>query len=79
MESIEYLAAVTEMRETWATYITARDAHDTANYAAALVDSDAYAAADAAARTALDAKNSAHVAYLAAAHVVRCLQNNKNQ
>ena len=80
MESIEYLAAVTEMRETWATYITARDAHDTANYAAALVDSDAYAAADAAVRDALDVKNSASVAYLVAANVVGCLETkNKDQ
>jgi predicted RNA-binding protein associated with RNAse of E/G family len=72
-------AAVTEMREARAKYLTTRDAYDIANEAAALVDSDAYAAADAAVRDALCAKNSAHVAYLAAAHVVRCLQNNKNQ
>jgi hypothetical protein len=79
MESIEYLAAVTAMREAWATYITARDAHDTANYAAALVDRDAYAAADAAARDAFEVRSYASVAYLAAVRVVRCLQNNKNQ
>jgi hypothetical protein len=72
-------AAVTEMREARAKYLTTRDAYDIANEAAALVDSDAYAAADAAVRDALDVKISAYTAFIVAARVVRCLQNNKNK
>jgi hypothetical protein len=83
-------AAVSEMHEAWTKYLTARDAYDTANHdenfaydKAQVLDSwETYIIALEAydtARDALCAKNSAYVAYLAAARVVRCLQNNKNQ
>ena len=72
-------AAVTEMREARATYLTAREAYDTAYYAASLVDSDAYAAADAAVRDALDVKISAYTAFIVASRVVGCLNKNKDQ
>jgi hypothetical protein len=68
VENIEYLAAVTARREAWTKYLTARDAYDTANYAAALVDREAYAV-----------KINAYAAFVAAARVVGCLNANKNK
>jgi hypothetical protein len=79
VENIEYLAAVTARREAWATYKSAGDAYNTANYAAALVDRDAYAAADAAVRDAFEVKINAYAAFVAAARVVGCLNANKNK